>query len=249
VRCETFREALSARLDGEPGPVSDDLVDRHLGTCAQCRSWYADARAMRQFIAIRSAPAVPDLTELILERAPAPGDTKWPARIALGIVAFAQLTLAVAQFLGVATGMGATPGDGSMLDHLGHESTAWNFAVGVGLLWASLRPRAAAGQLPLLSGFVAVLTVLSTGDLVGGEVNAGRILSHVLVVVGLALLFLVHRQNRDGYGSSPVVRDALDTGYDEVTTTGTDVVGGEADHEDSRRHRPWRRPASRHRVA
>lgn len=247
VRCETFREALSARLDGEQGPVFDDVVDKHLTTCAACRSWYADARAMRQFIAVRAAPVVPDLTELILERAPAPSATNWPARIALGIVAFAQLTLAVAQFLGVATGMGGMQDGGSMLDHLGHESTAWNFAVGAGLLWAALRPRAAGGQLPLLSGFVVVLTVLSAGDLIDGEVSAGRILSHVLVVLGLALLFLVHRQNRDGYGSSPAVRSTADTDYDEFADA-ADLDGG-ADPEEARRTRPWRRPASRHHAA
>jgi predicted anti-sigma-YlaC factor YlaD len=247
VRCETFREALSARLDGEPGPVSAEVVDRHLTTCAECRSWYGRAGAMRQLIAVRAAPAVPDLTELILERSPAPSDTKWPARIALGAVAFAQLTLAVAQFLGVATGMGGMSGGGSMMDHLTHESTAWNFAVGVGLLWAALRPRAAAGQLPLMSGFVAVLTVLSTGDLIGHEVNAGRILSHVLVVLGLALLFVVHRQNRDGHGSNPLVRSALDVEHAEFADGGS--LDTEVDSEESHPNRPWRRPASRHHAA
>jgi predicted anti-sigma-YlaC factor YlaD len=238
---------LSARLDGEAEPVAAEVVDRHLSTCPECRSWFARAQAARRMMTVRAAPPVPDLTETILERIPAPTGLKWPARIALGLVAIAQLTLSVAQLLGVATGMGAMADTGSMAEHLTHESSAWNLAVGIGLLWAAMRTKAAAGQLPLLTGFVLVLTILSADDLVGHDVTAARLLSHGLVVVGLALLYVVYRQNRDDQRPKPVTGDALGV----ETRTTVDLSGADAagEAEDEPRRHPWRRPASRHRAA
>lgn len=232
-------------MDGEDEPLPPEAVDRHLMTCAGCRSWYGHAQTMRRVMTVRAAPPVPDLTDTILERIPAPSGEKWPARIGLGIVAVAQLTLSVAQFLGIATGMGGMAEGGSMMDHLTHESTAWNVAVGVGLLWAALRTRAAAGQLPLLTGFVLVLTAFSAGDLLGSEVTAGRVLSHSLIVVGLVLLYVVHRQNREAPHPNPLADAAPDFDFGPREVSADTEPAAEEQH----RHLPRRRPASRHRAA
>lgn len=241
MRCEIFRDALSARIDGEQEPVSPDLVDRHLESCTGCRSWYSSAQNMRRWMIVRAVPEVPDLTEVILDRIPAPSGERWGARIGLGIVAVAQLALSVAQLLGTATGLGGVPA--VMMGHLTHESGAWNLAVGVGLLWAALRPRSAAGQLPLVSGFVLVLTVLSIGDLVGHTVTAGRLASHVFVVLGLALLFAVRHQHRDD--RRPGTGDAL------LPQSAFEAAAAVPDTPDEHlpSHRNWHRPASRHRAA
>lgn len=197
---------------------------------------------------VRAAPAVPDLTDTILERIPAPTGVKWRARIGLGVVAIAQLSLAVAQLMGIATGMGGMPNGGLMAGHLTHESAAWSLAVGIGLLCASLRPGAAAGQLPLLTGFVLVLTALSVGDLVGHEVTAGRILSHGLIVLGLLLLYVVHRQRRDDHHPNPVIGDAAsaEPGTHIESATGYGELSSEGRY---RPRPPRRRPASRRRAA
>ncbi len=52
--------------------------------------------------------------------------------------------------------------------HLFNESTAWNLALGVGMLWAAFRPRATAGLVPMLAIFVVVLAAYSTHDLLTG---------------------------------------------------------------------------------
>ncbi|WP_233226107.1 zf-HC2 domain-containing protein [Amycolatopsis sp. CA-126428] len=188
MRCEECREALSARLDGEAEPASPD---EHLASCAACREWFAGADRLRRAMLLRPAPPVPDLTAAILERTPAPSGEGWGWRIALAVVAIAQLGLAFAQLLGTAHAH-----DGVPLVHLGHESGAWNLAVGIGLLTAALRPKTAGGQLPLLTGFVGVLLGLSAGDLATGQVAVSRVTTHVLVVLGLALLYAVHRADR-----------------------------------------------------
>ncbi|WP_037321623.1 zf-HC2 domain-containing protein [Amycolatopsis orientalis] len=240
MKCETCREALSARLDGETEPAPPEAVDRHVTGCTACRSWLARAERLHRTILLRPAPPVPDLTAVILERTPAPPRDGWPARIALAMVAIAQLGLAFAQLLGVedhAAGHGAE----SLVGHLSHESSAWNLAVGVGLGWAAVRTKAAAGQLPALTGFVALLLALSAGDLVAGQVTAGRVLTHGLVVAGLVLLFVVNRQHRLRNRPSPA-----------TTADTADFTGTETDHETGetpqrpRQHRGFRRPASRH---
>ncbi|WP_307793376.1 zf-HC2 domain-containing protein [Amycolatopsis sp. MtRt-6] len=223
MRCEDCREALSARLDGEAEPVSPD---EHLATCAECREWFAGAERLRRTMLLRPAPPVPDLTAAILERTPAPSGEHWGRRTALAVVAIAQLGLAFAQLLGTAGEHGV---------HLDHESGAWNLAVGVGLLTAALLPRTAGGQLPLLTGFVGVLLVLSAGDLAAGQVTLSRLATHLLVVLGLALLYAVHRGHRDHGTPLPAA-----TADDGAATSGSTV---DAPAPGRPRPRPFRRQA------
>ncbi|MDT7802655.1 MAG: hypothetical protein QOI78_6088 [Actinomycetota bacterium] len=226
MRCEECREGLSARLDGEAEPGPPGAVDRHLDGCAACREWFTGAERLRRTMLLRPAPAVPDLTASILERTPAPAGEGWGLRIALAVVAIAQLGLAFAQLLG--TTHDAMPG------HLAHESGAWNLAVGIGLLTAALRPRLAGGQLPLLTGFVGVLFALSAGDLATGQVTVARLATHLLVVLGLALLYAVHRGHRNR--TAPLPAATADSG---TTTSGAAPEGPAA----RPRPRPFRRQA------
>jgi len=240
VKCVTCREALSARLDGETEPVPPEVVDRHVAGCAACRSWLAGAERLHRTMLLRPAPPVPDLTAVILERTPAPPSEGWTARIALAVVAIAQLGLAFAQLLGVED-HAAGHGSESLIGHLSHESSAWNLAVGVGLGWAAVRTKAAAGQLPALTGFVALLLALSAGDLVTGQVTAGRVLTHGLVVAGLLLLYVVNRQHRLRNRPSPATTAGDSEGYPAESGHETDEAP-----ERPRQHGGFRRPASRH---
>jgi len=228
MRCEDCREALSARLDGEAEPASPD---EHLTSCAECRAWFAGAERLRRTMLLRPAPPVPDLTAAILERTPAPSGERWGRRIALAMVAIAQLGLAFAELLDTAHGG----------IHLGHESGAWNLAVGIGLLTAALLPRTAGGQLPLLTGFVGVLLVLSAGDLAAGQVTLSRLSTHLLVVLGLALLYAVHRGHRDHGTPLPAA-----TADDGAATSGSTVDAPAAGRP---RPRPFRRQAHGRRAA
>lgn len=240
MKCQDCREALSARLDGETEPMPAGAVDLHVSTCADCRSWFAGAERLHRSMSLTTAPPVPDLTAVILERTPAPSAERWPARIGLGLVAVAQLTLALSQLLGMETATHAGHAAESAVGHLTHESSAWNLAVGVGLLWATVRTKSAGGQLPVLTGFVAVLTVLSAIDLVNGNVTAGRLLSHALVVAGLVLLYVVHRQHREHGNPNPAAREDVQPAEE------TDLSEYDDDFPDHVRHRNrFRRPASR----
>ncbi|MBO0855466.1 MAG: zf-HC2 domain-containing protein [Nocardia sp.] len=245
MKCETVREALSARIDGEREPILADTTDRHLSACPACQDWYRRAEALRRATILQTAPQVPDLTGAIMAQLPQRRKVDY-VRIALGIVAVAQTALALTQLFGADTGAGqgmSMMGQGFMMGHMSHESAAWNVAIGIGLVWVTLRTRAAAGQLPLLTVFVGVLTVMSVLDVVRGEVTAERLVTHIPVVLGLALLYLVSRRHRDDdhpqhTASVTPPRDYLET--DDTAPAATDEQVRTFRH---------RRPASHHRAA
>jgi predicted anti-sigma-YlaC factor YlaD len=192
VRCDRFREAASARLDGEPVGVPGASLDHHLAICPDCARWFHEAtRLTRQ--ARLSAVDVPDLTGAIMAGAVLPTRRVlrrrlW-LRVVLGVVAAVQLAIAVPALAGFGLGM-------AMSEHIAHESAAWDVAVGVAFLAAALVPGRAAGLVPLLFTFVVVLAVLSVHDILGGEVTAVRELTHVATVVGLVLLVVLDRAER-----------------------------------------------------
>lgn len=193
------REALSARIDGEHESVPSARVDEHLEQCDACRSWYGDAVESTSRVRLRATSPAPDLTGIILAgesqvRRPKPGWAvlpEWPRAVLAGL-GVAQILLGVCQLAGVDFGMlGAHAGQ--MGGHLFNESTAWNLAIGVGLLCAAINTHATSGLLPVLSGFVVVLTFFVVQDLRSGQVTVSRAASHGVVAAGLVMLVVVHR--------------------------------------------------------
>nr|WP_246481225.1 hypothetical protein [Amycolatopsis umgeniensis] len=221
--------------------MPEAALARHARACPYCRNWQERAMDLRRLMLIRKAPQIPDLTDRILRIAALPSLERWGLRIALAIVALIQSGLGFGQLIMPETGHGGHAGVTGAA-HLGNESAAWNLAVGIGLLWAALRPRTAAGLVPVLAGFVVVLGTVSTIDLISGQVTAERVLSHSLVVVGVGLLIAVRRQVR--LPPVPAPGDFI-VPADELTSPGfTDVASPQHDHDGSPRL-----PTGRHQIA
>ncbi|MCP2167677.1 putative anti-sigma-YlaC factor YlaD, contains Zn-finger domain [Goodfellowiella coeruleoviolacea] len=200
---------------------------------------------LNRSLRVRPATTAPDLADEILARAPAPPQRGWVLRAALGVVAVAQLALGLSQLLAVDAAE-HSHGAAEMAGHLFNESTAWNLALGIGLGWVALRARDAAGLLPVLSGFVLLLVVLSVHDLITGAATTTRVASHGLLVLGLGLLYAVHRQCRDRGAPTPGRPDAATSPDDDIDTD------GDLDQPAGRGIRPGRpplRPASHRRAA
>ncbi|MGH8860172.1 MAG: zf-HC2 domain-containing protein [Jatrophihabitantaceae bacterium] len=192
MACDRFRDAASARLDGEPIGMSAANLDHHLARCHDCARWVAQAtRLTRQ--ARLSVVDVPDLSAQIVSAAVLPVRRvlrrRLRLRVALGLVAAVQLAIAVPALAGLGLGM-------AMSRHIAHESAAWNIAVGVAFLAAALAPRRAAGLVPLLGTFVTVLAALSVDDVIAGAVTLDRVLTHVAALAGLVLLVVLDRAER-----------------------------------------------------
>jgi predicted anti-sigma-YlaC factor YlaD len=232
MECGTCREALSARLDGETEPVPAEDVDAHLTGCTACQAWYADASLLSRRIRVRPVTPTPDLVAAVLaETRPR---RRPVVRIALAAVGLLQLLIAVAQLFG-------THAHATLTGHLLNEGAAWNLALGLAMLAAAWQPKRAMGLLPAVAGFVAVLGVLSLVDVVTVGVPGTRMLSHIPLVIGLALLCFVHREHKRGrHDPTPHTRDTEDDEH---------VAETAEDRRQAAPNRPGLRPASHHRAA
>jgi predicted anti-sigma-YlaC factor YlaD len=197
--CQGYREALSARLDGEDDPAGRALVDAHLAGCAECRAWLDRAAMVTRLARTAPAPSSPGIPDSVLDAAPGRGRARLrrTLRIVLAVVGAAQFLLGVLQAASLGgVSMTASDGmvEGAMPGHLVHESAAWNIALGAGFVFVAWRRTRPTGILPILTVFVAVLSLLSLADLVDGQVNPGRLSSHLFVVVGYLAVLLLSRR-------------------------------------------------------
>ena len=192
--CDTAREALSARIDGEREPIPGARVDEHLAGCEPCRQWQAAAVEQTQLLRrlagrsqVSAVRASADQPPRRMRRLP----PSWP-RWALGAVGVLQLGVAAAQGTGAQLGLPQVAGTGHVL----HESTAWSAALGVTMLAAAIRPLVAAGLTWVLGAFATFLVLYEITDTDAGRVTVERPLTHLAVVLGAVLALLVWRGAR-----------------------------------------------------
>jgi predicted anti-sigma-YlaC factor YlaD len=189
VGCDQYREALSAELDREPPGVPDDVLAGHLSGCPACREWCGQAARITRLVRVAPAAAMPDLAPAVLAALPAQSPRRRRvfagARAALVVVAFLQALLA---WSGALTGQ-----DDMATGHVAHEVGAWNLALSVAFLMVATRPRAADALVAPVGVFVAVLAVVAASDAAAGDLALGRLLGHLLVGTGLALLVTIGR--------------------------------------------------------
>jgi predicted anti-sigma-YlaC factor YlaD len=189
--CSPFREAISARMDGEPLGMPARALEDHLGTCPSCATWSENAGRTTRRARLAAAPAVPDLTGAVLAALPRelPGAAAAARRRVVDTgLRLALLAVGVAQ-AGIAwpvlvSGAGAM----SAPAHMAHETGAWNLAVAAAFLAVAAAPRLAAGALPFLLSFAALLVPVTLADLGAGHVHADRAAAHLLLVAGVALV-------------------------------------------------------------
>ncbi|MEO6502612.1 MAG: zf-HC2 domain-containing protein [Jatrophihabitantaceae bacterium] len=206
MSCAPYREAASARLDGEVLGIPSVVLDEHLARCPECSAWLDTATRAGRLLRV-SGDTPPDLSGPILRDAGLPAARLLRRRralqLGLTLLAGLQLALSAPAVWGESIGMAAMHMGGV---HQAHESAAWNVAVGVALLAVALRPARAAGTVPILLVFVTVLAVLSVPDLLGGAVTAARLGSHAGVVLGLLLAAALARAERVPGPGRPAVR-------------------------------------------
>ena len=199
MQCPDFRAAVSARLDGEPLGMPARPLDYHLAGCAGCRAWADDAARVTRRVRLAPAPQVPDLTAQVLAALPRelPGVAA-AARTRLADTALRVLLLAVAvgqagfAWPALASGTGAM----SAPVHMAHETGAWNLAVAAAFLAVATGPRLAAGALPILGTFTALLVPVTLADLGAGHVHADRAAAHLLLLAGVVLVGAVAWRGR-----------------------------------------------------
>lgn len=197
--CLPFRDAISARLDGEPLGMPARALDDHLAGCAGCSAWAADAARVTRRARLAPAPPVPDLTAAVLGALPRelPGVAAAARdrlvgtglRLVLLAVGVAQAGLA---WPAMTTGSAAM----SAPAHMAHEAGAWNLGIAAAFLAVAAAPRLAAGALPFLVTFTALLVPVTLADLGAGHVHLDRAVVHLLLVAGVLLVGTVAWRGR-----------------------------------------------------
>ncbi|MFC4692278.1 zf-HC2 domain-containing protein [Geodermatophilus arenarius] len=206
MQCAPFREAVSARLDGEPLGVPAADLDRHLAACPACAGWADAAEAVTRRARLAPAPPVPDLTAAVVGEvarqlfgtaaAARARLVRSALRLDLLAVGVAQAGLAWPALSGGTAAMSAPV-------HVAHETGAWNLAVAAAFLAVAAAPRLAAGALPFLATFTVLLTVTTVRDLQAGHVHADRAAAHLLLLAGVVLIAVVAWRQRPRRAAAP----------------------------------------------
>jgi predicted anti-sigma-YlaC factor YlaD len=191
--CETCREALSARLDGEEPDVPAAELEAHVASCAACRAWLAAAQRLHRQVRVAPAEPVPDLTAGILAAAAPPFRSHRVSVIRAGlvVVAVTQLALSVPELAG---GL-----------HLDHEMASWMVAAAVGFINVAWRPHHVAGALSVIAAAVITMVAVSVRDVAMGHVHLRHEAMHLLLVAGLLLLVVLWRTRPAGQPGPVVV--------------------------------------------
>jgi predicted anti-sigma-YlaC factor YlaD len=184
IDCETTREALSARADGEATSDEVALADAHLAHCVACRRYAADVERIDRLIRVRPAEPVPSLVASVTARArPARlGRGGW-LRPALAWVAVVMLVQSLPALL-FGDASGTSP-------HLARHLGAFGAALAIGFAYAAWKPHRAFGLLPFTAALVATTTVSIVADILTGSRTPLAELIHVTELAGLALLWMV----------------------------------------------------------
>lgn len=201
--CETWREALSARLDGEQSDVATETLNAHLEGCVECAAYALRLDRLHRATRVAPAVTVPDLTEGILAAAAAAGpgprvNLTLVLRWVLVVVAAIEIGLASPEILG--------------RWHTGGELGTWAVASAVGFLSVAHRPKRAGAVLPMLVCATIFTVFVSVRDLAEGATNLGQEWSHLLLVLGAAVLTCLWVRERETEEPGPDVVVATDRG-------------------------------------
>jgi len=185
MTCDRWREAISARLDGEDPGVDTALVDAHLTRCPDCRSFAAAAEAARRGQRIGAAPVVPDLSRQV-RKAVAVADraSRWGiARALLAVVAIQIVAFSLPALV-----LGDEQDTGS---HAARHLGAFTAAYGVGLLVVAVRPARARAMLPAAAVLAGALVITAVVDLVDGRVPLVGESQHLPEILSVVLIWLL----------------------------------------------------------
>lgn len=213
---EMIQAAISARLDGEPAGIDDDVIDAHLEGCEECRRFQEETSRMStslRFIEPAEDGMTPpqDLSETILAgvepawRRHASTRLVWLAvgRVTLVVLAAIHVVWAVVT-LSSTSGLAPVSSDGLLLApaaepelmRLMVESAGLRFAIAVALVAGAWKPQLIAGAAIVPATLTAFLLGFTARDIVLGGVSSaqlGLLALLVLTVVGLALTWLADR--------------------------------------------------------
>lgn len=196
-----MQAALSARLDGEPSPLADDVVDAHVEGCAQCRVFLEQAASLNRQLVFSEATAsdIPDLADAIIA-----GVEPMRRRQAATRVVSVTLCRVVLVILGVGWcawavsllrySQGAV--DDPVFEQLLVEAAAMRCALAFGVVFVAWQIRLVVGLLPVYGALFMFSLGFGVRDLLLGVMTgaaAGQLGLLFASVVALGWLWLAQK--------------------------------------------------------
>lgn len=184
VQCERWREAISARADGEEPGIEDRLIDAHLDRCGPCRTFAAAIDGSRRRLVVAPAAPMTDMsrrvakTNALLDRA-----GKWSIVRVLLIVVAGEIIVLAAPALVL--------GEGEARAHDARHLGAFSIAYAVALLVAAVRPARARTVLPVAAVLAGALAVTAVIDMIRGKVPLLSEASHLPELISVVLVYLL----------------------------------------------------------
>lgn len=230
MRCDRFREAVSARIDGEDPGLPDAVLDAHLDSCADCRAWQQRAHAATRRMRLGGSSLDHDLTARILAAAPAksaPRRRELTQRAGLAAMAAVQLAITVPLLL-----LGHDHDAGA---HAAHELGSFDLSLAIAFAVGAVRPALAPGLAWPCAIAAAGLTGTAILDLIRGQTLGADEAQHLVAVAGALLLIWAARTNggkaadafRDETGTYPASPAMIMTGQGDFRVDGPpDLPGG-----------------------
>ena len=201
MECSDARTAISARLDGEASELDHERSRAPTSrSCADCRSFTADAEAAHRRLRMHAAEPVPDLTPQIFAAIDAETQDVQDVqdarvgglRAGLAAVAMIQILIALpALLLGEDAGLARAHGSSPriVLGCVGHRVPGRGVASRTGR-WFAAPDGCARACLLLTSGLDVAASRADALSELGG---------HATELVGLGLLFLLARETGVGH--------------------------------------------------
>ena len=184
MECDSVREAISARIDGEDPGLPGAVIDAHLAGCAACRGWQQRAYTMTRRARLGGSFLEHDLTARVLAAVPpvpAGRRRRLGQRAGLIAVALAQLAVTVPLLI-----LGHDHDAGT---HAAHELGSFDLALAIAFAVGAIRPALSAGLAWPCCIAAAGLTGTAVIDLIGGQTFGADEAQHLIAVAGAALLF------------------------------------------------------------
>lgn len=222
MTCERWRDAISARTDGEPLGVDERLLEAHLRRCQACHDLAATAPLLT---APRPATVPPvDLPRRVV-RGTARADRASTSPVVRGILAVVAVEIIVVSVPALLGDREATS------THAARHLGAFAVAYGVGLLVVVVRPARARTMLPVAAVLAGALVITSVVDLAQRRIPLVGEAAHLPEVVSVVLIWLIAAPPRrlvDRHrGATGSRLELVDTHADrQVPRSGETKVGG-----------------------
>ena len=197
MECDSIREAVSARIDGEDPGLPAAEIEAHLAGCDACRGWQQRAYTMTRRARLGGAFLEHDLTEQVLAAvppAPAARGRRLGRRAGLIAVALAQLAVTVPLLI-----LGHDHDAGA---HAAHELGSFDLALAIAFAVGAIRPALSAGLAWPCGIAAAGLMGTAIIDVIGGQAFGADEAQHLIAVAGAALLFWQARNVGGGTSGS-----------------------------------------------